>query len=571
MCSCVDTIILPYDKTVDEDFWKSKSDVSLMVNGAYKQMLNSDLIFRLFVWGDLRSDEMTAASIGTTNTTITGMSEIESANIQITNIFADWATLYSVINYCNIVLEKAPGVMEVDPSYTQGDYDVDRAQMLTLRSLCYFYLVRAFRDVPYSEEAFMSSSQNLDIGQTDPSTVLANCIRDLEEAEPLALAPNAYSDWRRTGWINRDAVRSLLADIYLWRASVNHDLSDYQRCVDYCNLVIASKEAQHSETMDDELKGTDYSHVLAAGDEAFNWLFYTNYSARQDNADAEECIFVLQFDGNYNSNTGLCMALNRYANNAASSYMLASSIFGTLGSNYVYEKTGDFRYLENVYDVGTEASGYKVRKMVAANSTRTPNPVGASAYPSAAENRAYNNYTQNYIVYRLTDVMLMKAEAMVQLAADDSDIQLEQAFNIVREVNSRSLYTGSMANDSLHWVQNNTKTQMETLVLKERLRELCFEGKRWYDLLRYNYRQMEGVDYTTTLAQQNEEGRAFVSNSKSMLDLLVRKYSSGGSAVAAKMSTEPYLYMPVLEGQMKVNPNLKQNPVYSSANQYEKD
>ena len=32
--SCVDTVILPDDKTVDEDFWKSKSDVQLMVNGA---------------------------------------------------------------------------------------------------------------------------------------------------------------------------------------------------------------------------------------------------------------------------------------------------------------------------------------------------------------------------------------------------------------------------------------------------------------------------------------------------------------------------------------------------------
>ena len=31
--SCVDTVILPDDKTVDEDFWKSKSDVQLMVNG----------------------------------------------------------------------------------------------------------------------------------------------------------------------------------------------------------------------------------------------------------------------------------------------------------------------------------------------------------------------------------------------------------------------------------------------------------------------------------------------------------------------------------------------------------
>ena len=42
LTSCVDTVILPDDKTVDEDFWKSKSDVQLMVNGAYRSMLSTD-------------------------------------------------------------------------------------------------------------------------------------------------------------------------------------------------------------------------------------------------------------------------------------------------------------------------------------------------------------------------------------------------------------------------------------------------------------------------------------------------------------------------------------------------
>ena len=54
MVSCVDTLIMPDDKTVDEDFWKSKRDVQLMVNGAYQAMLGENVISRLIVWGDLR-------------------------------------------------------------------------------------------------------------------------------------------------------------------------------------------------------------------------------------------------------------------------------------------------------------------------------------------------------------------------------------------------------------------------------------------------------------------------------------------------------------------------------------
>ena len=36
----------------------------------------------------------------------------------------------------------------------------------------------------------------------------------------------------------------------------------------------------------------------------------------------------------------------------------------------------------------------------------------------------------------------------------------------------------------------------------------------------------------------------------------------GGEAVSAKMKTEPYLYWPVLESEIRVNKNLQQNPVY---------
>ena len=37
--SCLDTVILPDDITVGEDFWKKKSDVAKMVNAAYVHTL----------------------------------------------------------------------------------------------------------------------------------------------------------------------------------------------------------------------------------------------------------------------------------------------------------------------------------------------------------------------------------------------------------------------------------------------------------------------------------------------------------------------------------------------------
>ncbi|MBO4316149.1 MAG: RagB/SusD family nutrient uptake outer membrane protein [Prevotella sp.] len=561
MVSCVDTVILPDDKTVDEDFWQTKSDVSLMVEGAYKSMVSSDVISRLIVWGDFRSDELLPVSSISSNATVNALNEIDAQNTQTDNTFASWASLYSVINNCNIVLDRAEGVMSIDPSYTEGDYQTDRSQMLALRALCYFYLVRNFRDIPYNAHAYMTSSEEMNIPQSSPDIVLQNCINDLEEAGKNALDPTAFSDWRRVGHINRDAVNAILADIYLWRASVMHSDADYQKCIEYCDKVIESKRLQHIPGRN-EVEVKEYP--LADGTQAFTSIFI--------NQNAEESIFELQFDGRNNSNAALCQFFYKYRNtNSPNGYMKASTIFGNVGNGAaVYTQTGDYRYLQNCYAVGTGADAYDIRKMVTQMEWNINNPVGMTGQ-SRQTDRPYDNFAQNYIFYRLSDVMLMKAEAETAVAADNNDPHLRDAFNLVQFVNSRSIYNGSLGNDSLKWSYYNTKIAMETLVLQERLRELCFEGKRWYDLLRYNFRHVEGVDYTTILAAQEEAGKTFVRNDANMLNWATRKYTSGAAAAASKMRTEPYLYMPINQSDIDVNPLLRQNPAYSDADEYKKN
>ena len=140
--SCVDTIILPDNLTVDEDFWKSKDDVSQMVNGAYRSMLTENVMSRLIVWGGLRGDEFVPVE-AVTGALVEDLVEINLANTQEDNQFAEWGGIYSVINNCNIVLDRAEAVMAEDPSYTQGDYLADRSQMLALRALCSGLALRA--------------------------------------------------------------------------------------------------------------------------------------------------------------------------------------------------------------------------------------------------------------------------------------------------------------------------------------------------------------------------------------------------------------------------------------------
>lgn len=564
--SCVDTVILPDNLTVEEDFWKTKGDVESMVNGAYKSMLDANVMARLIVWGDFRSDEILPNN-SLSDGVATALNEINEATVQSTNTFADWSYFYVVINNCNIVLEKAAKVMENDPSYTQSDYLSDCAQVRALRALCYFYLVRAFRDVPYSEKAFMNSSQDLNIPQSSPAYVLQRCIDDLKQSVSHAPSSQGFTDvWRNRGNITVDAINSILADIYLWRGSVNHDVADYDSCVVYCDKVIASKQQLNEYKPNASYVAPGYQlyyKMLYTGKEAFDNIFVGQNS--------DESIFELQYDGTQNSNTSLCQYFFKYRNDASTyGYMKASPIF--TGST-VYENTSDYRYWQNTFDVTKSQNFYDIRKMTAPGRWSINNPGSATAQTRLAQSvqqRTYTRFAQNYIIYRISDIMLMKAEALAEMTEDVEDPRVEEAFLLAEAINTRSLYEGNITNYKKIATYKQAGIEgIRNFIREERLRELCFEGKRWYDLMRYNYRLISGVDYNRILADIGEQNIPM--NSREMRQLVVRKRSEGQDVIMNKLRTEAHLYMPIPNGDIKVCPVLKQNPAYPDADKYEKN
>ena len=561
LTACNDFLtIYPTDRIVGEDFWKTKSDVDQMVDGCYQSMLKYDIQERAIMWGAYRSDELVKLSDYNDNT----LDNIDAVNLLPTNRYNSWDAFYKVINNCNIVLNHAEQVMTEDPEFTQGDYQVVRAQMLALRSLCYFYLVRAFRDVPYTTRSYEDDSQVEPVAQSAPSIVLQHCLDDLDEARLYIMRSGAYgrNDWRNWGYMTRDAVHALMADIYLWRASMTHSASDYRQAIVFADSVINAKHAYYELNKEREIIDSEKDiYHLEDGQTAMYTIFNTNAG------NSHESILEWQYNGRDNSN----QALENYyyqsgdeKNYRQTGICMASLLFNTIDRNAntnqgkkFHFSTNDYRFWNNVYDANNEeAQQLSIRKMVEASSTLVD--VTGTAGPTKSNSRQFREFRQNWIVYRLTDVMLMKAEALVETAASDSDqVNLAQAFNLVQRVNKRSMKKN--ATDTLKIENFKSKTDMELLVMAERERELCFEGKRWFDLMRYCYRHMDGVNAQQTLAEQGSWPALY----QPMLSMIIRKFSGeGGDAVSYKMKSEPYLYWPLQESETKVNRLLNQNPVF---------
>ena len=513
---------VPLNEIVLENFWENEAEVNSVVMSCYSRMAQGDFLTRLILWGELRSDNVVEGVITgeipyVNNDQLRDMLE---GNIQQDYYIADWSCFYSVINRCNTVLHYAPQVLERDPDFKASEWEYIKAEMLTLRALCYFYLVRSFRDVPLVLEPTLDDSQEFQVPAADPNVVLEQLVKDLQEAELHALKEFPESNYSLYSYtkarVTKQTVWSLLADIYLW-------MERYDECVAYCEKVIEAKIADaEKDNMNYEgnypLIANQKSSANNNIHQAFNLIFGSQ-------GNSFESIFEMPFGYNYEDKRD---ALRSYygALDVPIGAMTAATFIGegAKDGNDLY-KSSDIRAIE-AFDV-TGTSIYPIHKYACVNISDN----GGVGY-------AMSRYP-NWIFYRLTDVMLMEAEALVERndSVDAKPADLQKAFDLAYSVYHRANLKGDVLKFSGEYA---TQDGLRSFVLEERQRELMFEGKRWFDLVR----------------KARREG----SNS-AMLDLATRKYTSPGT-VKSKWIKPDMLYLPIHEDELKVNPLLVQNPEY---------
>ncbi|WP_316807754.1 RagB/SusD family nutrient uptake outer membrane protein [Pedobacter agri] len=463
----------PRDGITKQSFWKTKEDIQAAVSGCYASLLASppginerSLIEYIFVFGEIRAD-MIDPGPGAVN----DETDIFNVNITQSNALSRWSAFYRTINFCNTVLDNAPAVRQLDPTLTEAQLNAYLSEVLTLRSMMYFYLVKSYRDVPLKLTATTKDTDLQDLPKTSGNVILNQIVNDLKRAESGAVTTYGTTVMDK-GRVTKYTVNSLLADVYLW-------MDNYQGCITECNKVINSQR-------------------FALQNASSSWYFNVFF-----NGSSTETVF--EFNNTSSANAPLYLSLVRSPKRFLASSYLASDVF-------IPDDVDPTR----LFDIREEAF-YR----------------GSDLAITKWGNDAVSYI--NWQVYRISDIMLMKAEALAMTEKGADAIALIEEIRLKRGAVAATAQTPDQGD----------KDAICDYILAERSREFAFEGKRWFDLLRVakreNYRRLDillnVVAQTVNPAVQQ-------------------------SAITKFRDVDSH-YFPIHEAELFADPQLVQNPFYT--------
>ncbi len=401
------------------------------------------------------------------------------------DIYRVWNNMFAAINAANIVINRVAGIKMNDSLKTQY-----LAEARFLRALSYFYGVRLWGDLPLVTFE-VASLNEVDIARSPAADIYGQIIED------LAYSGERLAPTNQNGRARKGAARALLAKVYLTRASsVASQQGDYQRCADLCSEVIAMP--QHTLL-------PDYEKAIGAEDEFNRESLFEWQGDRVLISSGELSIF-----GAFALPRGMLVVPGQ-----------AASDGGGIASEVAYFNRypdNDYRKECTFYTSGPDKNGNTVTWQQLA----VPYPSPARKYVNKnAATRDAAAFGGNFVVLRMADVYLMRAEALNEISGPTNE-----AYAMINAIRARARNrNGSNPSATPADLQGLTKETFRDAVLNERVLELGFEGHRWFDLVR-----------TKRLVQT--------------IKSIHPEYPV----------TDKHLLFPIPTNEVKLNPKIKQNP-----------
>ncbi|HTE25896.1 RagB/SusD family nutrient uptake outer membrane protein [Flavitalea sp.] len=471
--------LLPHGPT-EQSYFSSESEFNKAVLGVYSKLTD-------FFWynGGPGNTSVTVFLLpGDDLTTNQGGEEFEIFSMQPSSgrLGYLYSRHYQMINRANLVNQKIDEE-QGDVYTTSGLKNSHKGEVLFLRGYAYYNLWNLFGTSPLVTGRQATPDQFLPPGTTG-TQLLDQAIADLTEAANLL---PATWDAANKGRVTSASANGMLGKALVFRASAAKTPADYTAAITAFNKITgATLIPNFSE---------NFSYLTENNAESL-FEFQSGQAFGGDNVwldnDFDNAIGSLSFYWGFYSNNG-------------TGQQGQSRFFGTTKLLNAFNASDPRR------DSTLNPANRTIRKYVSIDKL---NQSGVSSI-------------NNYRILRFADVLLLKAEAVLQSGGSTLD-----AIGFINQVRTRARGAGAEpANFST--AETNRGTIMQW-IMDERLRELAGEGQRWFDLRRW---QMQGI-----------------------ISLNNAFFSSNLSTVSFQLPR--HLNFPIPSSETDVNPNVPQNPGY---------
>ncbi|MCJ8166546.1 RagB/SusD family nutrient uptake outer membrane protein [Pontibacter sp. E15-1] len=430
--SCQDKLDqAPLSDASAANFYRNTDDFIQAVNGVYAQL--RPFPDRYYDLSETRSDNV----YGSSSTGVRDWDPVNDFAITLANnalVAEAWNNNFNGIMRANTVLDKLNASLVPDP-VLRGRLE---GEARFLRALYYFDLVRWFGKLPIMDKV-VSPAEALDIPRSPVPDVYALIMDDLTKA--IGLLPDTRYGGTNIGRANSWAAQALLARVHLTRSGPNYN-------TDGPGLGV-SEYAQALTLLNGIINGSPYAWVS-------NYASIFSYKNENNN----DIIFDVQFQSGNGLGTTLpgYMGTPAYFNATPGIPLPQSSVEMREISDDLLNayEADDARKAVTIQQGFTDANGFAETRSFYRKFLDETSP-GADRF----------DWPINFPLIRYTDVLLMKAEAILQ-GAPGTQQEVDDIVNMVR------------ARAGLDPVSNVTLD----MLLQERRLEFAGEGLRWHDLVR---------------------------------------------------------------------------------------
>lgn len=499
--SCDDFIDVPPTGVVDME--TAMSQPEKMVTSAYASLGDCwySYPFNLWPYGDLSSDDCLKGGGGTTDTGYHPMEIWSTLTSTPGELDELWYRLYCNISRCNrALLSLRDYGTEVLGRETA---DRRRGEVYFLRGHNYFKLLTMFRQIPWVDENVLENNTYEKV-RNDEFTyqqLFEKVIGDFEKAY------NALPDFNEDGGgrVNRIAAAAYLAKCYLTIAwGDGYEASDG---VDFINEAYMRKVEEYTKVVEESA----YGYLEDFGD-----IFLPEYK------NSKESVFAVQTSDYADDNTRFGRAnwsntlngcwgiwscgwdFHKPSQNLVNAFKTKDGLpmfdnFADSNEYPVSDRPSAQKWDPRLFHtVGMPSFPYKYESeyTLTTQNSRTPNTYGyftsLKEVPQRSAGETFDGswqaFAMNDYVIRYTDVMLMRAEALIELGRLGdarkiiNDIRQRAANSIDKHIAYAKDFCEIAAYPETYF---ETKEKARECLRWERRLEMAMESSRYFDLRRW--------------------------------------------------------------------------------------